>query len=294
MIQGNIILFIIVGFILSVFGLLFRQKQNYNLVPRRIWTYWENPDNPSKGLPRVVKLCMESWKKFNPDYEIVLLTKKNVKGYVTIPDEIRTHPHYNDSPQRFADLVRLYVLEEHGGIWIDASVLVKQPFDEWLFPKYGEFSGYYIGSYCVDDKIPAIENWFLAANKGSKFIKLWKQEFLEITKFKDIQSYLDARKKMGANFSKFRDPHYLAAYVAALKVIEVDKYPQDTLILRDSEKGPFKYLVDSMWHSDKALSLACIDKKYQTPLLKMRSDERKLLENGLDYDLSLEKCGWLL
>jgi len=293
MIQGNTILFIIVGFILSVFGLLFRQKQNYNLVPRRIWTYWENPDNPSKDIPRVVKLCMESWKKFNPDYEIVLLTKKNVKGYVTIPDEIRTHPHYNDSPQRFADLVRLYVLEEHGGIWIDASVLVKQSFDEWLFPKYGEFAGYYIGSYCIDKKIPVIENWFLAANKGSKFIKLWKQEFLKIVDFKDIKSYLNSRKKMGVNFEKFRDPHYLAAYVAALKVIEVDKYPQDTLILRDSEDGPFKYLVDSVWYSDKGLSLACIDKKYQTPVMKMRSDERRILENGLDYDLSLEKCGWL-
>ena len=293
MIQGNTILFIIVGFILSVFGLLFRQKQNYNLVPRRIWTYWENPDNPSKDIPRVVKLCMESWKKFNPDYEIVLLTKKNVKGYVTIPDEIRTHPHYNDSPQRFADLVRLYVLEEHGGIWIDASVLVKQSFDEWLFPKYGEFAGYYIGSYCIDKKIPVIENWFLAANKGSKFIKLWKQEFLKIVDFKDIKSYLNSRKKMGVNFEKFRDPHYLAAYVAALKVIAVDKYPQDTLILRDSEDGPFKYLVDSVWYSDKGLSLACIDKKYQTPVMKMRSDERRILENGLDYDLSLEKCGWL-
>ena len=110
---------------------------------------------------------------------------------------------------------------------------------------------------------------------------------------KDIQSYLDSRKKMGANFEKFRDAHYLAAYVAALKVIEVDKYPQDTLILRDSEKGPFKYLVDSKWYSDKALSLACIDKKYQTPLMKMRSDERYILDKGLDYDLSLEKCGWL-
>jgi len=293
MMRGNKIVFIIVGFILSVLALLFRQKQNYNLVPKKIWTYWDNPDNPSKGLPKVVKLCMESWRKFNPNYEIVLLTKKNIKGYITIPDEIRTHPHYNDSPQRFADLVRLYVLEEHGGIWIDASVLVKQPFDDWLFPKYGEFAGYYIGTYGIDKKVPVIENWFLAANKGSKFIKRWKDEFLEIANFKDIHGYLDSRKKMGVNFSKFRDPYYLAAYVAALKVIEVDKYSQDTLILRDSEDGPFKYLVDSKWHSDKAMSQACIYKKYQAPLMKMRSDERNYLEKELNHDLSMEKCGWL-
>lgn len=289
MMQANILIFIIVGFILSVLSILFRQKKNYNLVPKKIWTYWDNSDK----LPKAVKLCMESWKKYNPEYEIVLLTKKNYKGYVTIPKEIREHPHFNDSAARFSDLIRLYVLEEHGGIWIDSSVLVKKSFDDWLFPKYAEFAGYYMGSITVDKQYPALESWFLAANKNSKFIKLWKQEFLEIGTFKDIQSYLDSRKNMGVNFEKIRDPHYLAIYIAALKVFQIDKYPLDTLILRDSEEGPFKYLRDALWYPEKAMKLACSDKKYQEPLMKMRSDERKILDNELDYDLSLNACGWL-
>jgi hypothetical protein len=289
MIQGNIIVFVLVGFILAVLSLLFGEKKNYNTVPRKIWTYWDNPDR----IPKSVKLCMESWKKFNPDYEIVLLTKKNFKGYITIPEEIRDHPHFNDSPQRFADLVRLYALDEHGGIWIDASVLVKEHFDKWLFPKYAEFSGYYMGAYSTDEKTPAIENWFMAANKNSKFIKLWKQEFLEIANFKDIHTYLDSRKKMNVNFEKFRDPFYLAAYVAAQKVIQVDKYPLDTLILRDSRDGPFRYLKECKYQAEKAMKLACSDKKYQTPIMKMTSDEREILDRDLDYDLSCKNCGWL-
>jgi hypothetical protein len=293
MIKGNTIVFILVGIILSFLSIIFRQKKNYNSAPKKIWTYWDNPEFPHKPLPKSVKMCMESWKKFNPYYEIVLLTKKNYKGYITIPPDIQTHPHFNDSPQRFADLVRLYVLEEHGGIWIDASVLVKEPFDDWLFTRPAEFVGYHTKSYNVDEKIPVIENWFLAANKGSNFIKQWKNEFLEIAGFKDIHAYLESRKRMGVQFNKFRDPFYLAAYVAALKVIEVDKYPLDTLILRISEEGPFKYLKDSMWYSDKALRLACLEKKYQSPLMKMRSDERYLMEKELDNDLSCEKCGWL-
>jgi len=289
MIQGNIIIFIIIGFIVSVLSLLFREKKNYNKVPRKIWTYWDNSDK----LPKSVKLCMKSWRKFNPDYEIVLLTKKNYKGYITIPDEIREHPHYNDSIARFSDLVRLYVLEEHGGIWIDSSVLVKENFDKWLFPRYGELAGYYMGSITVDKKYPVLESWFLAANKNSKFIKLWKQEFLEIGTFIDIQGYLDSRKKMGVNFEKIRDPNYLAIYVAALKVFQIDNYSLDTIILRDSEEGPFKYLRDALWYPEKALKLACSNKSYQLPIMKMRSDERKILDNELDYELSLEKCGWL-
>jgi hypothetical protein len=289
MIQGNIIIFILVGFILSVLGLIFGERRNYNKVPRKIWTYWDNPDK----LPKAVKLCMDSWKKYNPEYEIVLLTKKNFQGYVTIPDEIRNHPHYNDSAARFSDLVRLYALEEHGGIWIDSSVLVKENFDKWLFPRYAEFAGYYMGSITVDKKYPALESWFLAANKNSKFIKLWKDEFLEIANFRDIQGYLDSRKKLGVNFEKIRDPHYLAIYIAALKVFQIDNYPLDTLILRDSEEGPFKYLKDALWYPERAMKLACSNKEYQTPLMKMRSDERNVLENELEYNLSCKKCNWL-
>lgn len=289
MIQINIILFAIIGLILSILSFIFRQKPIYNQVPKKIWTYWDNPDK----MPKAVKLCMESWKKHNPNYEIILMTKKNFQGYVTIPKEIRQHPHFNDSPQRFADLVRLYALAEHGGIWLDASILVKKPFDDWLFPKYAEFAGYYMGSYSVDPKTPVIENWFLAANKGSQFIKQWQQEFLEIATFKDIQAYLNSRKNMGVHFEKLRDPYYLAAYVAALKVIEVDKYPQDSLILRDSDETAFKYLKDALWYPEKALRLACSNQVYQSPLMKMRSDERNYLEKELDYDLSCAKCGWL-
>ena len=289
MIQGNIIVFIIVGFILSVLSLLFREKKNYNTVPRKIWSYWDNQDK----IPKSVKMCMESCKKSNPDYEIVLLTRKNFKGYVTIPDEIREHPHYNDSPQRFADLVRLYALEEHGGIWIDASVLIKEHFDKWLFPRYAEFVGYFQSKYTVDKKMPVIENWFMAANKNSKFIKLWKQEFLEIANFKDIHAYLDSRRKMDVKFEQLRDPFYLAAYVAAQKVIQIDKYPLDTLILRDSCEGPLKYIVDAKWLPETAMKLACSDKKYQTPIMKMTSDERNILERDFDYDLSCKNCGWL-
>jgi hypothetical protein len=294
MIQGGAILLTLIGIILSVLSLLFRQKENYNTPPRKIWTYWDNgPGKESRPLPKAVKLCMDSWRKFNPDYEIILLTKKNYQGYVTIPDEIRKHPHFNDSAQRFSDLVRLYALEEHGGIWLDASVLIKQPFDEWLFPKYAEFAGYYMPSLTSDPKYPMIESWFLAANKGSKFIKLWKQEFLEMATFKDIQGYIDSRKKMGIQFDKLRSAHYLAIYVAALKVLQIDKYPQDTLILRDSDAGPYKYLADADWWPEKGVKLACSNPKYQTPVMKMRSDERNILEAGLSGDLSIDKCGWL-
>jgi hypothetical protein len=57
MIKGPIIIFIITGLIVLGLALAFRQKTNYNLAPRKIWTYWDNPDR----IPKTVKICIESW-----------------------------------------------------------------------------------------------------------------------------------------------------------------------------------------------------------------------------------------
>ena len=85
----------------------------------------------------------------------------------------------------------------------------------------------------------------------------------------------------------------MAIHVAAQKVLQIDKYPLDSFILRKAEDGPFKYLVDAKWDSEKALHLACSNKKYQFPIMKMRGAERNVLEKGIDYDLSPTICEWI-
>ena len=289
MLQGNIILFIISVLIVIILAIIFRKKPNYNQAPKKIWTYWDNPDK----LPKTVKMCMQSWKKYNPEYEITLLTKKNFFSYVTLPEDLSSHPNFNDNPTRFADLVRIYALAEHGGVWIDSTILLKAPLDNWLFPKYAEFSGFYIDSFTNNKEHPVIENWFFACNKGSKFIKKWLNEFIQIADYPNVEKYIESRRQMGVDFERLSDPIYLAMHVAAQKIIQIDKYPLDTLILKKAEDGPFKYLVDAKWESEKALKLACGNKKYQRPIMKMRGGERNVMEKEIEYDLSPERCGWL-
>jgi Capsular polysaccharide synthesis protein len=293
MLRSNIVFFIIVAIILIGFAITFSQKTNYNMVPRKIWTYWNSSDSAINKIPKTVKLCMESWKKYNPDYEIVLLTKQNYHNYVTIPVDISSHPNFNDNPTRFSDLVRIYTLAEHGGVWIDASVLLKKPLDDWLFPKYAEFSGFYIKSFTKSNQYPIIENWFFACNKSSPFVNLWKKEFTEIARFPNVEKYIESRKEMGVDFEWIPVPIYLAQHVAAQKVLQIDKYPLDTLLLRKAEDGPLKYLVETKWNSEKAMRLACLNKNLQSPMLKMRGSEREVMEKFIDFDLSDEKCGWL-
>ena len=266
-----------------------QEKRNYNRAPKIIWTYWDHPDR----IPKTVQMCMKGWAKWNPDYKIILLTKKNYMSYVTIPEHIRDHPNFHDMPARFADLVRIWTLAEHGGVWIDSSILLKAPLDDWLFPKYAEFSGFYIDSFTKSPNYPVIENWFFACNKGCKFLELWRDEFSQISQYPSVADYVESRKKAGVDVEKINGPVYLAMHVAAQKILQLDRYPIDQMILQKAEDGPFRYLVAAKWDSHKAVELACQDRSYQTPIMKMRGGERNALEEKILGELSEERCGWL-
>jgi hypothetical protein len=289
MLQGNIIIFILVVIIITSLAIAFRQKPNYNRVPRKIWTYWHYSD-PVTTLPKTIKMCQESWRKWNPDYEITLLTRKNYHSYVNIPEEIANNPIFNEDSKRFEALVALYALAEHGGVWIDAATLLKEPLDNWLFPKYATLAGFY-----DDDSLSPLsaapELWFLACNKGSRFLKLWRDEFAEIIRFQNIEQYIENRKKIGVDFSSPKPidtVHLLAAY----KVLQLDKFPTDSFILKP-KSTVIQHLIKANGDSEKALKLACQNKKYQSPLLHFRAEDLKTLEAQIEYDLSPEFCGWL-
>ena len=248
---------IIVGFA-AVYAIF--DKKSYNQAPKKIWTYWDSK------VPKTVHMCMKGWAKWNPEYEIVLLTKKNFKGYCTIPLNILGHPNFHDKPSRFARLVQLWTLAEHGGVWIDATVLLSQPLGSWMFPHYAECSGFY-----TRDQL-AIEPWFFACNKGSPFVKRWRDEYSTLAMYPNVGAY-----------SGLKNP----IHVAAEKVLQ--RYTKDSLYLQ--EDGPLRYLIDAKWNSEKALMNACAMPK--PPIMTLRGDERRIMEQKIEDDLSNINCGWV-
>lgn len=247
----------------------------YNKVPKIIWTYWH-----SEILPDVVKKCINGWKKFNPNYEIIILNKNNYKNYINIPIDIANNKNYNDFHARFADLIRICILADKGGVWIDSSIILSESLDKWLFNKYGEFSGFYLDSF--GDKYPVIENWFFASNKNSNFMRLWRDEFLQISKYNSVSDYINSRRDMGVDFQDIPYPIYLAMHISCQKILQIDKYPLDTLVLKKAEDGPYKYLIDSNWYSIKGLYIASMDNSYTYPIMKMRGGERNILINKIN------------
>jgi len=93
--------------------------------PYKIWQYWE------QGLdsaPDIVKACLDS-----VDIERIIITPQNIRDYVHIPEYIYELKEKGIIKlAHFSDILRTYLLIEHGGCWIDATVLLTAPLPDYV------------------------------------------------------------------------------------------------------------------------------------------------------------------
>ena len=80
-----------------------------------------------------MQACLDSVAKYNPDIERVIISPKNVREYVNIPDFIyKLKEKGIIKLAQFSDILRTYLLVEHGGCWIDATVLLTAPLPQYI------------------------------------------------------------------------------------------------------------------------------------------------------------------
>ncbi|MDR3287616.1 MAG: glycosyl transferase [Prevotellaceae bacterium] len=75
-----------------------------------------------------IKMCIESWEKFCPDYEIKCWNEENTPMNIAWIKEAYKHRKY----AFVADYVRFYALYHEGGIYMDTDMLLKKPLDNFL------------------------------------------------------------------------------------------------------------------------------------------------------------------
>lgn len=104
-----------------------------NKIPRIIHYCWFG-GNPK---PELALRCIDSWKRFCPDYEIIEWNEENFD----ITSNTYVREAYENKKWAFVtDVVRLYVLVNYGGIYMDTDVEVVKSLDELL--KYEAVSGF--------------------------------------------------------------------------------------------------------------------------------------------------------
>lgn len=116
-------------------------------IPKIIHYCWFG-GNP---LPEMAVKCIESWKKYCPNYEIMEWNENNFN--LEMNDYVKEA--YAAKKWAFvSDVARLYALVNYGGIYMDTDVEVIKPLDDLL--DYEAFSGFESDS-CIPTGLMACE-----------------------------------------------------------------------------------------------------------------------------------------
>jgi hypothetical protein len=142
-----------------------------------IWSYWGS----SSQLPSAVANVVRSWRDWNPDYQVRLLNPRSVRCYLDTDYE-----HVRAAELRSA-LIRLDLLWNFGGVWLDATVVLTQPLDIGPFGFRAVAISEYQDQWGTSDLLwptsalnnvtgsgtDFVESWFLAAPPRSYIMGSW-------------------------------------------------------------------------------------------------------------------------
>lgn len=99
------------------------------MIPKIIHYCWLSGD----PIPENLQKCMNSWKKFLPDYEFILWDRNRFD----INSTLWTKQAFEAKKYAFAaDYIRLYAVYNYGGIYMDMDVEVLKTFDDLLNGPY--------------------------------------------------------------------------------------------------------------------------------------------------------------
>lgn len=245
-------------------------------VPRRIWSYWHD-DQP----PLVVRLCIDNWKALNPGFEVHLLSARSVADF--LPDVPPTLSRLGAAKQ--SDWIRLALLERHGGVWLDSSIILTTSLD-WMLERQqatgAEYVGFYLDRYAVPGSRPLVDSWCMAAPAGAPFIRDWLDLFRAEVVDGETEDYLDALRAQGRFddvVQKLGSPSYHTVHVCAQDLLQRHPSRYRLLLLR-AEDSAYAFQARSRWKRRRLYVHLLFNPIPNpcTPMIKLRGGERRKLE----------------
>ncbi|KAH7366947.1 hypothetical protein B0T11DRAFT_251948 [Plectosphaerella cucumerina] len=159
---------------------------------KNVWAFWD------KGLEAMYpsyRCTVVNWvRKLGPSWTVRLVdliddSPNNVYRYIDqewFPDcfNHRTMDGAH-AAQHAADLVRLPLLFEHGGVWMDVGNMLHTHLDDLFWNHLtASDSPYEIGLWIITGQIRkewgSFGNYMIAARKGSEFIRNWHNGYKEL------------------------------------------------------------------------------------------------------------------
>lgn len=132
-------------------------------VPKLIHTLWLQG---RAAAPALVRLNLARWEALNPGYRLNVLEQGDVDALL---DGVSLAID-GMAPQALSDIVRVQLLMQHGGVWVDASLFPVAPLDDWIAGATSK-TGFFAFERPGADRM--ISSWFLAASPGNPILAEW-------------------------------------------------------------------------------------------------------------------------
>jgi hypothetical protein len=127
------------------------------------------------NAPIVVKKCLASWKHHNPDWNIIELDDTNLSKYI----DISMYRHINLTA--LSDIVRIFLLNKFGGLWVDATTFCNIPLNNWLEEYITE--GFFTFNWPTKHIYHKIATWFIYSEKNGYLINNWEKAVIKYYTF---------------------------------------------------------------------------------------------------------------
>ena len=259
-------------------------------IPKNIYIYWDNLKNNDiiqyfiDNIKR--KASLNNWK-------VYFITSENVHQYV---DKQFYKKFINLNSVRFSDFLRLKLLYDNGGAWIDASTIIIQPnfldnFRNKMIQNKCDVLLFEFKEKTLHKNYPFLENWFIMAPKHSIFIKdlydyFEKSYDMGFYNFKQkilMPSKVDLNATIGYGKKTYHMQHALMHYML---LNNRNKYK---ICIENAGESMFKAQNNVDWKSDKLISFIINNNKWNDfYAIKLVSFNRKAI-NDTNKDKFIHK-----
>lgn len=134
--------------------LSYSMKSNKTVEKNTVYFFWWQGE---ECMPPLIKRCYERAKEMTKNWHLILITKYNLSEYLIIPKEVFQFGE-KKSFTHLSDYIRLNLLAEYGGLWLDATFYLTQQLP--LRESLGEF--YTIKNMAKDNNCIAEYRWFVS------------------------------------------------------------------------------------------------------------------------------------
>lgn len=138
----------------------------------KIFTIWLQGEEVA---PDLVKACFRSIRR-HCKQELIVLDEHSVFDYITLPKEIIDKYRAGKiSRAHFADICRVELLYEHGGIWMDSTCFVTGPIPDWIIKE--DFFVYMYGRGHYEYSF--MQNCWIRARRGAYLLDAWRAMIID-------------------------------------------------------------------------------------------------------------------